>query len=160
MFIYTARLKPKRIFFCLAALMMVFGTVMGFSQYLGSSQNVGFFSDSTKLKDESSQREFLTELGYTLSTDSPLVEDLQIPETFDSSYNSYLALQESQGFSLLDYAGKTITRYTYILPDFSGADDAMASLLLYKNKLISGEIYESDGNMLPLIPQDDWESES
>ena len=60
---------------------------------------------------------------------------------------AYLTLQESQGFDLTQYAGKTIQRYTYAVKNFPGLQENIwASLLLYQDQVIGGEVYSNQGD--------------
>lgn len=63
---------------------------------------------------------------------------------FDSSFDRYLAIQEEEGFSLKDYAGKFAKRYTYAITNYpSGEEDMMVSILVYQQKVIAGEVFSS-----------------
>ena len=74
-------------------------------------------------------------------------EDIRLPDVFDDSYEAYLTLQESQGFDLTQYAGKTIQRYTYAVKNFPGLQENIwASLLLYQDQVIGGEVYSNQGD--------------
>ena len=62
---------------------------------------------------------------------------------------AYLTLQESQGFDRHQYAGKTIQRYTYAVKNFPGLQENIwASLLLYQDQVIGGEVYSNQGDGL------------
>lgn len=56
---------------------------------------------------------YLESYGWIVSPEAAAAEDIRLPDTFDASYDDYLALQKEQGFDLEAYAGKTIQRYTY-----------------------------------------------
>lgn len=98
---------------------------------------------------------YLNELGWQVSETPAVTEELLIPETFDESFDDYLALQEQQGFDLTKYAGKRIKRYTYDITNYSdGQLGVQAALLVYKNKVIGGQLQAADGSfVLPLTGQ-------
>lgn len=92
----------------------------------------------------------------------PLVDDkpfstetLTLPDRFDSLWESYEALQIEQGFSLVSYRGKQVTKYTYLLPDDpQNASPVYANLLVYRGKLIACDLTCPDfqsGWVKPLI---------
>jgi hypothetical protein len=90
---------------------------------------------------------YLQTHGWLVSEEPASVEEVLIPETFDASYDEYLALQSSQGFDLTQYAGKTVKRYTYQVSNYPGLkENIWASLLIYKRTVIAGEIYCSQGD--------------
>ena len=82
-------------------------------------------------------------------------EELIVPENFDESYDDYLALQSKQGFDLTKYAGKRIKRYTYTVTNYSDSEaEVHAALLIYKNKVIGGQLQAADGSfVIPLNGQ-------
>ena len=76
-------------------------------------------------------------------------EELLVPGQFDDSYTDYLKLQEDQGFDLARYCGKRIKRYTYQLTNYPSRDEPMQiALLIYKNRVIGGQIQSSSGSVL------------
>lgn len=95
---------------------------------------------------------YLNELGWQVSENPILTEELLIPETFDESYTSYLALQSSQGFDLTRHCGKRIKRYVYEITNYpNGTEGVQAALLVYRGKIIGGQVQAADGSfVLPL----------
>lgn len=68
-------------------------------------------------------------------------EQVTLPDTFDASYQDFLALQEEAGFHLAPYAGKTVTRYTYGIQNYpTGEDTVYADLLVCNQVIIGGDI--------------------
>ena len=92
---------------------------------------------------------YLSGLGWQVSLQPIATEELLIPKEFDDSYTDYLKLQEDQGFDLARYCGKRIKRYTYQLTNYPGRDEPMQiALLIYKNKVIGGQIQSASGSVL------------
>ena len=101
---------------------------------------------SRKASDEGGIKEFLSAYGWETSE---LLDktDVTIPAEFDSVYESYNTLQKKQDFDLSKYKRKTVTRYTYKVdnyPDYSGV--VLADVIVYKNKVIGGDICSADVN--------------
>lgn len=90
---------------------------------------------------------YLQALGWEVGPEPAAVEDVLIPETFDDSYEDYLALQADMGFSLPDYAGKTVKRYTYAVENYPGLrENIWVSLLIHRKTVIGGEVFCSQGD--------------
>lgn len=98
---------------------------------------------------------YLNELGWQVSEAPTMTEELLIPKEFDESYDDYLAFQSKQGFDLTKYAGKRIKRYTYEVINYGdGQSGVQAALLIYKNRIIGGQLQAADGSfILPLSGQ-------
>ena len=99
------------------------------------------------------QLSFLRELGHRPEPDPVYAGDVVIPEVFDSVYETYNQLQKAQGLNLEKYKGKTVRRYTYALtPADSEQTDGpvgevrYATLLIYKNRVIGGDITTTGPN--------------
>lgn len=109
-------------------------------------------AESSKVRSNEDRIAYLNELGWMVSQQPLITEELIIPETFDESYDDYLALQQRQGFDLTEYAGKRVKRYTYGVTNYPNYDgEVQAALLVYKNKVIGGQLQAADGSfVLPL----------
>lgn len=92
---------------------------------------------------------YLSGLGWQVSLQPIATEELLIPGQFDDSYAGYLKLQEDQGFDLTQYCGKRVKRYTYQLTNYPAQDEPMQiALLIYKNRVIGGQIQSASGSLL------------
>ena len=92
---------------------------------------------------------YLSGLGWEVSLQPIATEELLIPGQFDDSYAGYLKLQEDQGFDLARYCGKRVKRYTYQLINYPAQDEPMQiALLIYKNRVIGGQIQSASGSVL------------
>ena len=107
-----------------------------------------FFSDDINEKN----KRFLT--GFGLETDANPVsfEEIRIPESFDSVYQDYNAMQIASGFDLSRYKGKKAVRYTYRLLNFPSGGNVFANVICVKGKPVAGDICcpELSGFILPL----------
>ena len=92
---------------------------------------------------------YLSGLGWQVSPQPMATEELLIPEEFADSYQGYLKLQADQGFDLTQYRGKRVKRYTYQLTNYPAqAEPVQISLLIYRDKVIGGQIQSSSGSFL------------
>ena len=118
-------------------------------------QAVTTSAEVSKVRSNEDRIAYLNELGWEVSDQPVITEELLIPETFDESYDDYLTLQTQQGFDLTKYAGKRVKRYTYDITNYSDSETGVqAALLVYKNKVIGGQLQAADGSfVLPLTGQ-------
>lgn len=121
---------------------------LGNKSVTASAETSGLHSNEERIS-------YLNELGWQVSNSPATVEELLIPEQFDESYAEYLALQNQQGFDLTKYAGRRIKRYTYEITNYpEGEVCVQAALLIYKGKVIGGQLQAADGSfVLPLSGQ-------
>ena len=58
----------------------------------------------------------------------------------------YNEIQRSQGLNLKSYRGKTVTRYSYYITNYEGYNGkVMITLLVYKNRIIGGDVTGMEG---------------
>ena len=84
------------------------------------------------------QLRFLEGLGYKAKNIPVFSDEVQIPQSFDSVYEKYNRIQKAQGLNLEKYKGKTVLRYTYEIKNTK--EPTYATLLIYKNRIIGGDI--------------------
>ena len=108
------------------------------------------------VRDNDDRLAYLNGLGWQTSSQPIATEELLIPEEFDESYTGYLQLQADQGFDLTQYKGRRVKRYTYQLTNYPTQDEPVQiSLLIYKNRVVGGQIQSSSGSFLHglVLPQ-------
>ena len=139
MIIVAKKLRPRRLIAVLFLFVLAFGV-------LGTG--LGLIQDIQKAEAVASlQADPRESYGWIVSDEAAAVEDIRLPDTFDASYDEYLALQREQGFDLEQYSGKTIQRYTYQVINYPGLQENIwACLLLYKDEVIGGEVYCNQGD--------------
>lgn len=147
MFIYTARLPKKRLIaggVSLLCCVVVIATALLLN---AGGKAVSASAEVKGVRDNDDRVAYLENLGWTVSPNPISVEELLVPTKFDDSYADYLALQEEQGFDLTKYTGKRIKRYTYEITNYPTGEAGMqASLLVYKNTVIGGEVLSPTTN--------------
>jgi len=95
--------------------------------------------------DDMERAKFLLSYGWEVSTVPIEVVEVTIPTEFNEVYEKYNQLQISQGFDLSGYKGKAVTRYTYSIINYpDGIENVRANVLVYKNKVIGGDICTLD----------------
>lgn len=142
MLIFTARVTRTRVIAAFAILIVICGAIAA-AVNPGRSHSIGVAAAtvSAKVSTNEDRITYLEGNGWRVTTEPLAVEELLIPDEFDETYTEYLALQQSQGFDLTKYCGKRIKRFTYEITNYpTGEAGVQASLLIYKNQVIGGEV--------------------
>ena len=143
MFIFTARLNRKRLAAGATALILLCGAALAIGR-TDSDTSINAAASSaapTKVKTNEDRIAYLEHYGWQVCPEPVSVEELLIPETFDASYEEYLSLQQSQGFDLTELCGKRVKRCTYEITNYpTGETGVQISILIYKNKVVGGEV--------------------
>ena len=148
MFIVTARVPKKQLLAASAAALCCVFAVFAFALTL-RGRAVAASAEVKNVKTNDDRLAYLNSLGWQVSPQPTATEELLIPEDFDESYQGYLKLQADQGFDLTQYRGKRVKRYTYQLTNYPSQDEPVQiSLLIYKNRVVGGQIQSSSGSFL------------
>jgi len=84
---------------------------------------------------------YLASFGWQVQQTPTETQEVRIPETFNEVFTRYNQLQQSMGFDLSHYAGKSAKRYVYAVTNHpDGSPDHFATLLIHKNKIIGGDV--------------------
>ncbi len=148
MFTFKVKLSRDRILIAGCALLAVLSLVWHF---------LTFSEISPKGKDTAARVEYLKTLGYSAMADSESHKPILLPAKFDEVYTSYNELQKEGGFDLSRHRGCEAELYTYNLSRFYELKEAMANLIVYRDKIIGGDIstLEKGGLCLPLLSVDE-----
>ncbi len=86
--------------------------------------------------------EFLKSYGWEVSKKPIETEKITIPAVFDDVYKNYNLLQIEAGLNLLDYCGKSGTRYTYEVLNYPTKTDnqVRANVIVIENTPVAGDI--------------------
>ena len=155
MIIFTARIPKRRLLAGASAALCCVFAVLAFALTLGG-RAVAASAEVKNVRDNDDRLAYLNGLGWQTSSQPIATEELLIPEEFDESYTGYLQLQADQGFDLTQYRGKRVKRYTYQLTNYPAQDEPVQiSLLIYKNRVVGGQIQSSSGSFLHglVLPQ-------
>ena len=150
MFVYAIRSSTIK-FICvialsIAVLLSLVALIPTYQADEGSSAAVSNVSYS-KIYENSDRIAFIEQFGWKVDATPLETAEVSIPEEFDKVYLGYNEMQKEQGLGLSKYKGKTVTRYTYNVtnyPDYEG--DVYISLLVYKNKVVGGDVCSADVN--------------
>lgn len=141
MIFWTARLRPKRLVaggIGALALVCALAALLGLG---GRSATAGEVVSPKGVRTPEDRLAYLAAYGWLVKEEPLAVEALEIPKEMGSEYDQYLALQESQGFDLQKYAGKTVKRYTYEILNYpTGETGVQVSLLMYRNTVVGADV--------------------
>lgn len=91
--------------------------------------------------------EYLTTLGWEVAVSPVETQQVRIPTEVSQVFERYNALQQSQGFDLNQYAGKTVSRYVYKVENYPNATDPVyATLLVYDDQVVGADITDTSAN--------------
>lgn len=150
MFIYSLKASTIKFFGVICVAMAALITLIVFVPvYDGGAADVmaGSKINYSKVKDNAARREFLAQFGWQVGDEELEAIDITIPEDFDKIMNEYNEIQKRQGLDLSKYRGKRVSRYTYEIKNYEGYEGKVyANLIIYKNRVIGGDICTADVN--------------
>ena len=149
MFIYTLRASTLKFFAVICVALVTLITLIAFIPAYGESTPTAKEEDSEivydGIKTEADRVEFLRQFGWEVTGDPVKVAEVTIPAEFDKVFTGYNEIQKRQGLDLSDYKKKKVTRYTYEIKNYEGADGVVyANLLVYRNRVIGGDLCSAD----------------
>ena len=149
MIVFAAKVSVKKIVAgVLAAGAVVAGIVLLLPAAENAQTTVGEVGLDSKLKTYEQRVALLESYGWQVDPEPRSEREVQIPKTFDDTYQAYNAIQLEQGLDLTPYQGKRATLYTYELTAYpTGEQGVIANLLIRRNRLIAADISsaEADG---------------
>ena len=139
--VMTAKVDLKKIALILVA---VVGVILALILLLGNDDTT---TAAGAVSNNDSRVKFLTDMGWEVSSSPVESSQVRIPAEQTEVYARYNALQKSQGYDLNQYAGKTVMRYVYKIKNYPNTTEPVyATLLVYKNQIIGGDITNTASN--------------
>jgi hypothetical protein len=83
---------------------------------------------------------FLSNFGWEVDAEPSENREVMIPEKFNDVYTAYNEMQKAQGYDLKPYAGYRCMQYKYKVSNYPNEDEVYATMLVYDNKLLGGDI--------------------
>ena len=139
MMILTAKVDMKKILLILAAAAAV---ILAVILLFGGKKSETTSAPTTPNND--SRVQFLKDFGWDVVTSPKESSQVRIPDQASEVFDRYNALQKDQGYDLTPYAGKKVMRYVYTINNYPGATEPVyATILVYKNRIIGGDITDT-----------------
>ncbi len=147
MFIYSVRASTLKFFavLCIASIALV---AVIFALPTESVEAVSTEVEKInfdKIKTNDDRINFLTQFGWEVEKEAVNESEVKIPGELDKILSAYNDIQSNLGLDINKYKGKNVMRYTYKVtnyPDYDGT--VYANLIVYKNKVIAGDLCSSD----------------
>ena len=148
MLIMTAKLSKKKLIcgiitagLVICAVILLKGGFYGMNVAGSADVKTGAEVRIESIKTPEDRVRLLESYGWQIKAEPIEFMEVQIPEEFDDVYEKYNEIQLGQGMDLKKYAGKRAMRYSYQITNYpSGETDIIANILIYKNKLIGGDV--------------------
>ena len=141
MMVMTAKVDIKKVILILAA---IAAGLLALILMLGDAPADAAQSTSAPVSGNDARVKFLTDLGWEVAATPTESGQVRIPSETTEVFDRYNTLQKQQGYDLTKYAGKNAMRYVYKVSNFPGATDPVyATLLVYKNQIIGGDITDT-----------------
>ena len=140
MMVMTAKVDKKKVILVIAvAAALIVGL---FALFGGRNDSAPTAALNASSNDQ--RVKFLENYGWDVTASPVESSQVRIPEQLSQVYQRYNVLQKSQGFDLTGYAGKNVMRYVYRINNYPGSTEPVyATLLVYKNKIIGGDITDT-----------------
>lgn len=152
MIVFAAKVSVKKVVAGVLAVGVVAAGVALLAPGAAETVNTGAVQAEidldSKLRDNEQRVALLESYGWKVDPEPRSEREVQIPKTFDDTYQAYNAIQLGQGLDLTPYQGKRATLYTYELLEYpTGQEGVVANLLVRRNRLIAADISapEADG---------------
>lgn len=157
MMIMTAKVDIKKIILILAG---AAAAVLLMILLLGGGKDSAATTAAPATPTNDGRVQFLKNFGWDVVNSPKESSQVRIPEESNQVFERYNALQKDQGYDLSEYAGKKVMRYVYQINNYPGAKEPVyATLLVYKNKIIGGDVTDTSakgkigGFQMPTVPE-------
>ena len=152
MFVYSLRAGTIRFFGIICVALAALVTLIAFVPELqpaAAAAATGEEESTTvsfeKIRSNEDRIAFLAQFGWTVEENPMENTTVTIPREFDKVFAAYNEMQRGQGLDLSEYSGRTVERYTYRVTNYSGYEGTVyANLLVYRNRVIGGDICSAD----------------
>ncbi len=141
MMFMTAKVDIKKIAIAVIAVIAVIAALVMLFGGSADAAPSNAAANAAAVSGNDARIEFLKGFGWEVSDTPTESGQVRIPQAATDVFDRYNALQKSQGYDLSKYAGKTVMRYVYQINNYPGATDPVyATLLVYKNQIIGGDV--------------------
>ena len=151
--------KVKRaLSFFFAFTVVITGAVVLFTGSRGNAQNNASLLVNSTAENMQQILEYISQLGWEVSTEPDEIREIVIPTEFDETYNKYNEIQLSQGYDLSKYAGERVKSWSFTVLNYPGYENKECiklNLLVCDGEIIGGDVcsVELNGFMHSLIKE-------
>lgn len=149
MFIYSLKASTIKFFAVVCVALATLITLIAFIPVAAVDDNVAAAAnadiDYSGIKTNDDRVKFLSQFGWQVDPEAVESIEVTVPEEFDKIFTAYNELQKRQGLDLTKFKGKNVQRYTYKILNYDGYDGTVyANILVYRNKVIAGDVCTAD----------------
>lgn len=149
MFIYSLKASTIKFFAVVCVALATLITLIAFIPVAAVDDNVATAAnadiDYSGIKTNDDRVKFLSQFGWQVDPEAVESIEVTVPEEFDKIFTAYNELQKRQGLDLTKFKGKNVQRYTYKILNYDGYDGTVyANILVYRNKVIAGDVCTAD----------------
>lgn len=148
MFVYTLKFdKKKAAFAVIMAALVIIGIIMlvGAHDQRHETADTGAVIQSVaNVKNEKHRVAWLSQQGWEVESPALSEDNVVIPRTFSTVFETYNELQKEQGFDLSQYCGTEVKMYTYRVVNSEFSDDEVVAQLYVSNgEIIGGDVHST-----------------
>ncbi len=141
MVVLTAKVSKGK----LVAILLVIAVAVALLVVLSSGAGQGAADTAettvTAIESNDDRVAYLQSMGWQVDETPVESQEVRIPAQLPEVLARYNELQQSQGFDLRSYAGKTVKRYVYQVLNYPDTTDSYyATLLVYQDQVIGGDV--------------------
>lgn len=126
-----------------AVKVILFGTIAAAVILLAGALGRRSADNTIRARTNEERIAYLQSLGWEVEPAPLLEQEITLPKEFPDVLAKYNELQRQQGFDLAEYAGKKLTLYTYRITNHPDAEEADASLYVYRTELVGGDVHST-----------------
>ena len=130
----------------LCCALVVFSAMLG--RYI-STRSVAVAAASNKIESAQDIQTWFTGYGLDVDGASITADKVKIPRKWDDSFSAFNGVVQQSGMDLTRYKGKTVEKWTALLPAVSKGDTmSYGVLLVYKKKAIGAYLLEKPSGVV------------
>jgi hypothetical protein len=141
MFVVTAKVSKTK----LAALVTLLIAVLVLAAVLAAAKTgAPEAADARNGETNEARVAFITQQGWQVNAEPVQTQSVKIPAEDTEVFRRYNELQKSQGFDLIQYAGRQATRYVYEVlnaPDAEGP--VYATIFVLDGRIVGGDVTDT-----------------
>ncbi len=151
MFVFSFNTKkiPKKIIIFAAIFLITFVIIIALiflPKNPESKINYDGGSYNTEVGTVEEISDFSAQFGWKINLQPIEVTEIIVPYEFNDIYEYYNDIQKQQGLDLSKYKGERCRKYTFKVLNYPNSNDVNINLLVFKNRVIGGDISESTVN--------------
>lgn len=131
-----------------AVILLICFAILLIATVIICSNGAGFGkSEIINVSSADGREEYLSSFGWEIDKSSEESQEILLPEEFGEAMDSYLKMQDEQGYDFSSCCGLECTRYTYVVtnyPNYSGT--VYATLYVYGCRVLGGDIHAAEMN--------------